>query len=147
MEGSATKFFSILKEYIVERKKLNPDVTNSQIARKLGVSRATFFRIVNYHTYPNTHNFIKLCKSIPKLKAVATEDIIFEITQKSKTGKYMGKELENLLQNKNLFITYALALSSRGVTDEEIVYCLGHEGKKALRILMEKGVLMKMKKR
>ena len=55
----------------------------------------------------------------------------------------MGLELENLLSKKNLFITYALALSTHGVTEEEILYCIGNEGKKALKVLMRKSFIAK----
>ena len=57
---------------------------------------------------------IKLCKAIPKLQTLVTEEML-EVTRKSKTGKYIGPELENLLFQKNLFITYALILSAHGI--------------------------------
>ena len=55
----------------------------------------------------------------------------------------MGSELENLLSKKHLFIAYALALSSHGITGKEILYCLGLEGIKALEILIKKGFIIK----
>ena len=64
---------------------------------------------------------------------------------KARLEKYMGKELEKLLSQKNLFITYALALSSHGVTDEEIIHCIGLEGKQALKVLINKGFILKGK--
>ena len=142
MEGNAEKFSSILKEYVFKRRKTNPNISESQIAQTLGISNTTFYRMLNYHTYPNVQTLFKLGKSIPELKTFVTEEMQ-KVTKESKTGKYIGKELEKLLCNKNLFITYALALSSYGVTDEEIVHCIGHEGKQALQILIEKGFIMK----
>lgn len=144
MEGKISKFSNILKEYVFERRKVNPNISESQIARNLGVSKATFYRIVNYHTYPSVQNLFKLCKSIPKLKTLVIDGTL-EVIKASKTEKYMGKELENLLRRKNLFITYALALSSHGVTDEEIIYCIGHKGEQALKILMAAGFIAKTK--
>ena len=144
MEGKISKFSSILKEYVFERRKVNPNISESQIARNLGVSKATFYRIVNYHTYPSVQNLLKLCKSIPKLKTLVIDGAL-EVIKASKTEKYMGKELENLLRRKNLFITYALTLSSHGVTDEEIIYCIGHKGEQALKILMTGGFIIKTK--
>ena len=142
MEGSAKKFSSILKEYVFERRKMNPKISESQIARNLGVSNTTFYRMLNYHTYPSVKNLLKLCKFIPKLKTLVTEEML-EVIRESKTGQYMGKELENLLHRKSLFITYALALSAHGVTEEEVIYCIGYKGKQALDILMEKGFIAK----
>ena len=142
MKGNAEKFSSILKEYVSERRKANPKVSECQIARNLGVSRTTFNRMLNYDSYPSVRNLFKLCKVIPKLKILVTKEIL-EVTRESKTGKYMGEELENLLFHENLFITYALALSDHGVTDEEITYCMGHEGKQSLKILIKKGFIVK----
>ena len=142
MEGNAERFSSILKEYVFKRRKANPNISESQIAQALGISNTTFYRMLYYHTYPNVPNLFKLCKSIPELKTFVAEEMQ-EVTNESKTGKYIGKELEKLLCHENLFITYALALSSHGVTDEEIVHCIGHEGKQALKILIKKGFIMK----
>ena len=142
MERRTEKFSDILKDYVSERKKVNPNISESQIAQTLGISQPTLHRMLNYNAHPNVHNLLKLCKSVPKLKSLVTEEIL-EVTRESKTGKYMGKELENLLSKKHLFIAYALALSSHGVTEEEIFYCLGHEGIKALEDLMKKNFVIK----
>ena len=142
MARNAEKFAGILKDYVFERKKINPKISESQIARSLGVSSTTFNRMLNYRAYPSVRNLLKLCKFIPKLKSLVTEDML-EVTRESKTGKYMGSELESLLSTKNLFIAYALSLSDHGVTEEELFYCIGHEGQKALLTLMEKGFIMK----
>ena len=142
MEGRTEQFSNILKDYVLERKKVNPKISESQIAQGLGISQTTFYRMLNYNTYPSVRNLLKLCKSVPKLKTLVTEEML-EVTRESKTGKYMGKELENLLSKKHLFITYALALSSHGVTEEEILYCLGYEGIKALEILIKKSFVIK----
>ena len=117
MEGNTGKFSDILKDFVLERKKINPKISESQIARNLGVSITTFHRMLNYNAYPSVRNLLKLCKSVPKLKSLVTEEML-EVTRESKTGKYMGEELENLLSKKHLFITYALALSAHGVTNE-----------------------------
>ena len=142
MEGRTEKFSDILKDYVSKRKEVNPNISESQIARGLGISQTTFYRMLNYNAYPSVRNLLKLCKSVPKLKSLVTEEML-EVTRESKTGKYMGDELENLLSKKHLFIAYALALSAHGVTDEEILYCLGHEGIKALEILIKKHFVIK----
>ena len=142
MEGNTEKFSDILKDYVLERKKVNPKISESQIARNLGVSVTTFHRMLNYNAYPSVRNLLKLCKSVPKLKSLVTEEIL-EVTRESKTGEFIGEELENLLSKKHLFITYALTLSAHGVTEEEILYCLGHEGSKALEILIKRNFVIK----
>ena len=58
--------------------------------------------MLNYNAYPSVRNLLKLCKSVPKLKILVTEEML-EVTRESKTGKYMGEELENLL-SKNIFL-------------------------------------------
>ena len=126
----------------LSERKINPKISESQIARNLEVSNTTFYRMLNYHTYPSVKNLLKLCKFIPKLKTLVTEEIL-EVIRESKNGQYMGIELENLLCRKSLFITYALALSAHGVTKEEVIFCIGYEGKHALNILMGKGFITK----
>ena len=42
MEGNTEKFSDILKDYVLERKKINPKISESQIARSLDVSVTTF---------------------------------------------------------------------------------------------------------
>ena len=142
MERRTENISDILKDYVSQRKKVNPHISKSQIAQTLGISQPTLHRMLNYNAHPNVHNLLKLCKSVPKLKSLVTEKIL-EVTRESKTGKYMGEELESLISKKHLFIAYALALSSHGVTEEEIFYCLGHEGVKALEDLREENVVIK----
>ena len=89
MEKNTEKFSDILKDYVLERKKINPKLSENQIARNLGVSVTTFHRMLNYNAYPSVRNLLKLCKSVPKLKTLI-KDQILEVTRESKTGKYMG---------------------------------------------------------
>ena len=144
MEKIAVKFSNILREYISDRRKINPKLSESQIAKSVGVSNATFYRMLNYNSYPSVQNLIKLSKAIPQLQKLITEEMIM-ITRESKTGKYVGGELENLLFQKNLFITYALALSTHGITEDELFCCLGQESEEALKILIEKKYIKKSK--
>ena len=76
------------------------------------------------------------------MKALVSKEML-EVTSESKTGKYVGKELENLISDKDYFVAYALALSDYGVTAKEITHCIGYEGKEALESLMEKGIVKK----
>ena len=139
MGSNSEKFATILKDYVSERKKFNPTMSESRIAHNLGISQATFHRMLNYNTYPSVRNLLKLCKSIPKLKILVSDDMLTEVGGK----QYIGKELESLLFRRSLFITYALALSAHGVTEAEILYCIGHKGKKALKTLLERDFVKK----
>ena len=142
MKEDMEKFSAVLKDYVLERRRINPRLSESQIAHNLGISGATFHRIMNGRTYPNVRTLLALCKSIPKMKAVVTEEIL-EVTRESRDGQYVGEELEKALSDKYCFIVYALALSDKGVTEKEILYCMGGQGQKALKTLMEKGFIKK----
>ena len=144
MKRDTERFSAILKDYVMERRKINPRLSESQIAHNLGISGATFHRIMNGRTYPNVRTLLTLCKSIPKMKTVVTEEML-EVTKESQTGQYMGGDLEKFLSDKDCFISYALALSDNGVTEKEILYCRGHQGQKALETLTEKGFVKKDK--
>ncbi len=63
MEGRTEQFSNILKDYVLERKKVNPKISENQIAQGLGISQTTFYRMLNYNTYPSVRNLLKLCKS------------------------------------------------------------------------------------
>lgn len=139
MGKNAEKFAVILKDYVSERKKFNPTISESRIAHNLGISQATFHRMLNYNTYPSVRNLFKLFKSVPKLKILVLDDILTGTSEK----QYKEQELESLLFRRSLFITYALALSAHGVTEAEILYCIGHKGKKALKTLLEKDFVKK----
>ena len=67
MEGNTEKISDILRDYVSERKKINPKISESQIAKNLGVSNSTFHRMLNYNAYPSTRNLLKLCKSVQNL--------------------------------------------------------------------------------
>ena len=142
MKRDEDRFSAVLKDYVQERRKINPRLSESQIAHNLGISNATFHRIINGRTYPNVKTLLTLCKSIPKMKTVVAEEML-EVTRESKAGQYIGEELEKILCDKNCFIAYALALSDNGVTEKEILYCKGYQGQKALKLLVEKGFVKK----
>ena len=140
MGKNAEKFSTILKDYVSERKKFNPTISESRIAHNLGISQPTFHRMLNYNTYPSVRNLLKLCKSIPRVKFLVSDDILTEAGEK----QYEEKGLESLLFRRSFFITYTLALSAHGVTEAEILYCMGHKGKKALKTLLERGFVKKV---
>ena len=142
MDIDRERFSDILKDYVSEKRKTNPKISESQIARKLGISNATFYRMLNRHTRPTVKTLFTLCKSIPKMKEAVTEKML-EVTRESRTGRYVGEELERLLSDRSIFITYALALSERGVTAKEALYGLGSAGLKALETLTSKGFVKK----
>ena len=54
----------------------------------------------------------------------------------------MGKELENLISKKHLFIAYALTLSSYGVTEEKIFYCPGYSEQRTTQVYAETVALL-----
>ena len=142
VKENTDQFSNVLKDYVFEQRKINPKLSESQIAHKLGISNATFYRIINRHTRPTVKTLFTLCKSIPEMKDFVTDKML-EVTRESKTGEYIGSELESLIADKNYFISYALALSDNGVTKKEILYCIGHEGEKALKDLLKKGFIKK----
>ena len=142
MDIDREQFSDILKDYVSEKRKNNPKISESQIARNLGISNATFYRMINRHTRPTVRTLLTLCKSIPKMQEAVTEKML-EVTRESRTGRYVGEELERLLSDRSCFITYALALSERGVTAKEALYGLGFSGLKALETLTKKGFVKK----
>ncbi len=144
MEIDIGKFSDVLREYIAEKQKINPTLSESQIAHKIGIPSSTFNRMINCQAYPNIKNLAKLCEIIPKMRYFVKNNVA-DVNSESETSKYVGDELEDLLADEHLFITYALAISFRGVTEDEIIYCIGYSGQKALQTLIDKGFVKKTK--
>ncbi|MDE0151975.1 MAG: hypothetical protein OXK80_05730 [Bdellovibrionales bacterium] len=142
MAIDVNQFSEILRNYISEKQKINPTLSENQIANKIGISASTFHRMINCKAYPHFKTIIKLCETIPELKTFITYNIT-EVSDESKTSEYIGEELEDLMEDQNLFITYALAISHHGITEDEITYCIGYNGQKALRVLLDKGFVKK----
>ena len=59
MEGRTEKISDILKDYVIERKKVNPKLSESQIAKHLGISITSFHRMLNYNAYPIPRPLLK----------------------------------------------------------------------------------------
>ena len=72
-------------------KKFNPTISESRIAHNLGISQTTFHRMLNYNTYPSVRNLLKLCKSIPRLQVLVSDDMLTEIGDKQYMEKKAGK--------------------------------------------------------
>ena len=142
MEIDVKQLSDILREYILEKQKLNPSLSRAQLAQKVGIPESTFNRIVNSYTQPSLTNLSKLYQYIPQIQTFV-KNCITKISERNPTSEYVGDEMESLLGNQYLFITYALAISHRGITEKEIMYCLGYSGKKALHILLEKRLIKK----
>lgn len=142
MEIDIRQFSEILKEYVTEKQKVNPTLSESQIAHKMGIHPSTLNRMMNYRVHPSFKSISTLCEFIPKMRKFI-KNTVADVNSESETSEYVGDELENLLENEHLFITYALAISCRGVTEDEIIYCIGHTGQKALLTLVNKGFVKK----
>ena len=146
---------NIVRDYVSEHKRSNPNLSDSQIAHRLGVANSTLHRIINRRSFPSTENLFKLSQSIPEIQNFINGSKTSEEQNKTKTrtrkinidentmSEYVGEELENLLADPYLFTAYILSNSGYGVTDEEIKYCIGYEGCKALKILAKKGFVKK----
>ena len=142
MEIDIGKFSDILREYVAEKQKINPILSEAQIAHKIGIHPSTFNRMMNRYIPPSLKNIATLCEFIPKMRKFVKNNVA-DVNSESETSEYVGDELEDLLADEHLFITYALAISFRGVTENEILYCIGHAGQKALQTLVDKGFVKK----
>ncbi len=86
---------------------------------------------------------VPLSKLKESLSPTCTE--FLRVTLKKQNSHFVGKELEQLLSDKNIFICWVLSFATKGVTEEAVKNCLGQRGVKALHTLLEKDIVIKNK--
>ena len=138
---------NILREYLIKQREKNPSLNEAILSKKMNIPPTTFNRLINGYSQPNIVTILKLMQFIPELKNSLPKEVaeILNVTLKRKDSEYIGVELENLLYDKNNFLCWALASSSKGVTEKEIKNLLGLSGIKALNFLEKKNAVFKDK--
>jgi hypothetical protein len=114
-----------------------PRSKEAQIAKKIDISTSTFNRIVNDKKVPNLKNLIKI------VIGSGNEDILMEavtaldndlgqafekalsVSLSVDNKMLVSENLEGLLNDRDLFITYLMAGMSNGVTLEKLSEILG----------------------
>ena len=141
-------FKNTIRDYLSDKKKINPRINEAWISRKAGIAPTTFNRILNGHSKPNITNFFKLLQVIPNLKNSLPKEVtqVLEVTleaQENIGSQFVDNTMETLLQDKYCFFCWALSFSDKGISVEEMRDNFGLKGVTALRKLLDKKVIEK----
>ena len=136
---------NILREYLLRQREKNPSLNEAMLSKKMNIPPTTFNRLLNGYSQPNIVTVLKLMQFIPELKKILPREVaeILNVTLKRTSLEYVAVELENLLYDKNNFLCWTLASSSKGVTKEAIKAFLGTPGLKSLSLLEKKQIIRK----
>ena len=144
----------ILSRCLKEVRGRHPNLNDVQLATKLGIPRATFNRIKNEQKIPRLDNIIKLVMATGNMEmlaeamAISSPEIgdkikeIFLITSAEEGKIWADSELESLLNDRDVFVCYLLADVPSGTTEAQLLKVLGDTGPKAMRILLDQGLVI-----
>ncbi len=143
----------ILAKCLGDLEKMHPNLKEAQIAEKIFISRASFNRIKNERKLPNIDNILKLLLGskntdlIEKAISLVDSDLgknlgnVFKVSMKEKNKKLLDDELEDLLHDRNNFVTYLLCDLPNGTSLEQVSEVLGTLGLSSLKLFLEKDLL------
>ena len=130
----------LIQNYIKTQTGKNKKLSETQISEQIGIRSSTFNRIVNGRSQPSLQTLLKLSKIIPEIKSFLPEEM-FEVVLKKTNGELLGDKLESLLSDPNMFVIYVLALSERGITEEDIIKNFGSQKMDKLKTLEAEGFI------
>ena len=138
MDQNNQSLSHLLKTYVKQQIEKNSLLSESQISQKLDIPIATFHRILNERGKPSLQTLIKLSKYIPEIKDFIPKEM-FEVMLQKTSSESLGKRLETLLLDCDLFLIYALAFTEEGITEDYIVKNFGSKKIEKLRRLENEG--------
>lgn len=144
----------ILLKCLSDLKEKYPRLNEAQVADKVAIPRATFNRMKNTKSIPRLDNIIKLVLGSGNIEilteAIALTDkelssclsSALEVSLKEKEKVLASEELEAILEDRNAFVIYLLASTSKGTSRDQIKAILGSIGLTALEKLLIKQVIV-----
>ena len=133
LQKTSNTWNAIFNKCLKDLKRKYPNKTECQMAKLLGISRATFNRMKNESQIPQIENIIKILVGTnnisfleeaidlvdsglgKKLKSAIT------ISLKEKNKIQQDSRLEEIFENRNLFVTYLLCDKKNGAHEQEII--------------------------
>ena len=141
MDKNNQSLSDLLQNFIyTKQKEKNNRFSESQISQKIGIQASTFNRILNGRSKPSLETLVKISKVIPEVKEFLPKEM-FEVIFEKTSSEKLGKRLESLLLDSDLFLIYALAFSKEGITEDYVVKNFGSKKIEKLRRLEKEGFI------
>ena len=134
-----------------------PEKSEVQLAEMIKIPRSTLNRHNNHFMQPRLDTLIKVMvasgnanlmeKSIGLFDGKVLDAIkgVFQVVNTQKDKFFCDQDLEDLFEDRDLFVTYLLTLAEFGTNKESVVNVLGGAGLEALQILISKNLIEEFK--
>lgn len=146
----------IFKKCLEDLKEKNPKLSLSQLASKVDMARSTLNDHCNSKSgasKPNLDNYIKVVLESGNIamffEALSAYDNklakhlknVLSVSSSEKDAMIATNELENVLDDRSVFIAYILASNEKGVSKKTIAHILGSKGQTAMNGLIAKNLV------
>lgn len=144
-----------LRACLREYKKRYPNLSEGQIARKIGIPQSTLNRVMNDPAIPKLDTIIKIIMGTGSeefLEQILNSydrglghklKMVFEDNRNDSKKVWTDFELEELLSDPDVFVAHSLASKDKGIEKSLVVGVLGVNGLKAMDKLIDAGVVFK----
>ena len=150
---------SLFKKCLSDLKEKYPKLNDGQLAKIVGIPRATFNRMKNEDKTPQLDNMIKVLIGSDNIDLIthAVELVESGLGKKLKSAlenslnekeiTAENERLESLFENRDVFVAYLLCNRKNGASKKEILNVLGEVGISAVGTLLEKEIALQMNER
>lgn len=148
---------NLLFKCMSDLKEQHPRYNDGQIADSLRIPRATFNRIKNHNSIPRLDNLIKIIIGsgnqglLTNALSIFNDDLAhvlqktLQVAMKEDNKIFTDKQLEALLDDRDVFVAYLLASMPNGTSSEQLINTLGKDGLEAMTTLIKKGFVIEVK--
>jgi len=159
LNESLCEWDNIFEKCLTDLKEKYPKLNDGQLAKLVGIPRATFNRMKNENRIPKLDNMIKVLIGSDNIDLIsdAVELVesglgkklksALEISLNEKEVIAENERLENIFENRDVFVTYLLCNRKKGASIDEILNVLGDIGLESVNILIDKDIAFKMNDR
>ena len=147
------KLEELLSRCFDDLKARNPHLNESQISKKLGLTRSTFNRIKNVKASGRFDNILKIIIGSGNPECVLEFLKIYDpelaekmsgalsVASKESDLRWEDGELERLLASPSHFVAYLLSALPNGTDKRQLMEVLGMSGIDSIKALMDKGLV------
>ena len=149
----------MLSKCISDLREKYPRFNDGQIADKISMSRPTFNRLVKGQKTPRIDNVLKMVLGSGNQKILGDVVSLFDehlgnslkttlsVALREENKIFTHGELENLLDDRDVFVAYLLASNQGGTDSFQLTEALGNSSKSAINTLLKKGIVKEEKNR
>lgn len=143
--GSRPRWQEILDQSLTDLRNKYKNMSEAQIAQKIGLHRATLNRFYNEKSKPHFSNLVKILVGAGNDSMIqdaldsydASIANVFDVSLSNENNKLVTHEFEEILDDRNVFVAYNLSALDKGTNKEQLINVLGSAGIEALNTLLK----------